>query len=204
MRHDIVLSGHGVHLVPLAPEHADGLFDFVDTDLWAGMAAPRPGTSGELAALFRSRLDDPGTIPFAVTDRRTGALLGTTSLRAYDPAQQRLEIRGNVFPGVSSGATTSIPRANTCSSLTRLRYWRFTGWPSARDARNTRSATAIERLGARFEGILRGHRTAPAGGRSDIAVFSILTQEWPQVRADLRRRLAPFAVEDDYAFFPVS
>ena len=203
MRHDIVLSGHGVHLVPLAPEHADGLFDFVDTDLWAGMAAPRPGTSGELAALFRSRLDDPGTIPFAVTDRRTGALLGTTSLRAYDPAQQRLEIGGTFF-----GRQFWGNHVNPASKHMLLAY-AFEVLEVHRvafrcDARNTRSATAIERLGARFEGILRGHRTAPAGGRSDIAVFSILTQEWPQARADLRRRLAPFAVEDDYAFFPVS
>lgn len=67
------------------------------------------------------------------------------------------------------------------------------------DARNTRSATAIERLGAQFEGVLRGHRAAPGGGRADTAVFSILSQEWPHVREDLRRRLAPFAVGADYS-----
>ena len=59
------------------------------------------------------------------------------------------------------------------------------------DARNTRSATAIERLGAQFEGVLRGHRAAPGGGRADTAIFSILSQEWPQVREDLRRRARP-------------
>ena len=67
------------------------------------------------------------------------------------------------------------------------------------DARNTRSATAIERLGAQFEGVLRGHRAAPGGGRADTAVFSILSQEWPHVREDLRRRLAPFAVGAGYS-----
>ncbi|WP_029704770.1 GNAT family N-acetyltransferase, partial [Arthrobacter sp. TB 26] len=97
MRHDIVLSGHGVHLIPLAPDHAEGLFDFVDPGMWAGMAAPLPGTCGELAGLFQSRLDDPATIAFAVTDGRTGALLGTTSLRDFVPTQQRLEIGGTFF-----------------------------------------------------------------------------------------------------------
>lgn len=97
MRHEIVLSGHGVRLVPLAPHHAAGLFDFVDAGMWAGMAAPMPGTASELAALFRSRLEDPATIPFAVTDGRTGALLGTTSLRDYVRDQQRLEIGGTFY-----------------------------------------------------------------------------------------------------------
>ncbi|SDP11539.1 Protein N-acetyltransferase, RimJ/RimL family [Arthrobacter sp. ok909] len=198
MRHEIVLSGHGVHVVPLAPEHAKGLFDFVDSGMWAGMAAPMPGTSGELAALFQSRLDDPATIPFAVTDGRTGALLGTTSLCDYVPAQQRLEIGGTFFGRQFWGSHINpaskhmlLAHAFEVLEVHRVAF--------RCDARNTRSATAIERLGARFEGILRGHRAAPGGGRSDTAVFSILSPEWPQVREDLRRRLAPFAVGGDCA-----
>ncbi|WP_427132777.1 GNAT family N-acetyltransferase [Pseudarthrobacter sp. S9] len=66
------------------------------------------------------------------------------------------------------------------------------------DSRNTRSATGIEWLGARFKGILRGHRAAPGGGRSDTAVFSLLSEEWPRVREDFLRRLAPFAVAEEY------
>jgi len=198
MRHEIVLSGHGVRLVPLAPGHAAGLFDFVDPGMWAGMAAPLPGTSGELAALFQSRLDEPATIPFAVTDGRTGALLGTTSLRDYVPAQQRLEIGGTFFGRQFWGS-----HVNPASKHMLLAYaYEVLGVHRVAfrcDARNTRSATAIERLGARFEGVLRGHRAAPDGGRADTAVFSILSHEWPQVGEDLRRRLAPFAVGSDFA-----
>ena len=199
MRHEIVLFGHGVRLVPLAPEHAAGLFDFVDPGMWAGMAAPLPGTSGELAALFQSRLDEPATIPFAVTDGRTGALLGTTSLRDYVPAQQRLEIGGTFYGRQFWGS-----HVNPASKHMLLAYaYEVLGVHRVAfrcDARNTRSATAIERLGARFEGVLRGHRAAPDGGRADTAVFSILSNEWPQVGEDLRRRLAPFAVGSDYVF----
>jgi RimJ/RimL family protein N-acetyltransferase len=193
MRHEIVLSGHGVHLVPLTPDHAAGLFDFVDPGMWAGMAAPLPGTSGELGALFQSRLEDPATMAFAVADGRTGALLGTTSLREYVPAQHRLEIGGTFYGRQFWGS-----HVNPASKHLLLTYaYEVLGVHRVAfrcDARNTRSATAIERLGARFEGVLRGHRSAPDGGRADTAVFSILSNEWPQVREDLRRRLAPFAV----------
>ena len=166
--------------------------------MWAGMAAPLPGTSGELAALFQSRLDEPATIPFAVTDGRTGALLGTTSLRDYVPAQQRLEIGGTFYGRQFWGS-----HVNPASKHMLLAYaYEVLGVHRVAfrcDARNTRSATAIERLGARFEGVLRGHRAAPDGGRADTAVFSILSHEWPQVGEDLRRRLAPFAVGSDFA-----
>ncbi|SDK51854.1 GNAT family N-acetyltransferase [Arthrobacter sp. ok362] len=197
MRHEIVLSGHGVRLVPLAPHHAADLFDFVDPGMWAGMAAPLPGTSGDLAVLFQARLDDPATIPFAVTDGRTGALLGTTSLRDYVTAQQRLEI-GGTFYGRQFWGSHVNPASKHMLLAYAYEVLRVHRVAFRCDARNTRSATAIERLGAQFEGTLRGHRAAPDGGRADTAVFSILSQEWPQVGEDLRRRLAPFAVRADY------
>ncbi len=57
------------------------------------------------------------------------------------------------------------------------------------DARNERSARAIERLGATREGRLRQHRIAPDGSVSDTLYFSILRDEWPAVRAGLEERL---------------
>lgn len=198
MRHEIALSGHGISLVPLSPDHAAGLFDFVDPGMWAGMAAGMPTTPDELAALFQSRLEDPANIPFAVTDQRTGALLGTTSLCDYVPAQQRLEIGGTFYGRQFWGshvnpASKNMLLAHAFDALAVRRV------AFRCDARNTRSAAAIERLGAQFEGVLRGHRVAPGGGRSDTAVFSILSGEWPRVRELLARRLAPFAVAEDYA-----
>jgi RimJ/RimL family protein N-acetyltransferase len=204
MRHDIVLSGHGIRLVPLGPDHASGLIDFVDPGMWAFLPEPMPEDAGGLRALLQSRLEDPATIPFAVTDGRTGALLGTTSLRDYIPVQQRLEVGGTFFGRQFWGT-----HVNPASKHLLLGY-AFDELGVHRvafrcDARNTRSAAAIKRLGARFEGVLRGHRPAADGGRSDTAVFSVLAQEWPQIREDLRRRLAPFAVGADFglgAFAP--
>jgi RimJ/RimL family protein N-acetyltransferase len=87
----------GLSLIPLAPEHAHALHDFVDASMWAGMAASQPRTAGELAALFEARISDPASLAFAVADERTGAMLGTTALNAIDAGQQRVEVGGTFF-----------------------------------------------------------------------------------------------------------
>ena len=161
------------------------------------MAAARPLDAAELAALFRARLEDPSVLPFSVTDQRTGALLGTTSLCDYVPSQQRIEIGGTFFGRQFWGS-----HVNAASKAMLLGYaFEVLGVHRVGfrcDATNLRSAKAIERLGAQFEGVLRGHRSAQDGGRSNTAVFSILAEEWPGVREGLRSRLAPFAVPASY------
>lgn len=189
MQHDVTLSGHGITLVPLSPWHAHALHGFIDSELWAGMAAPQPGSVEDLADLFATRLADPGSIGFAVTHEPTGQALGTTSLTDYSHAQQRTDIGGTFFGRQFWGTP-----ANRASKNLLLAY-AFDVLDVDRvgfrcDARNTRSATAISRLGASYEGTLRSHRLAPDGSRSDTAVFSILRNEWPSVRNGLLERLA--------------
>lgn len=115
------------------------------------MAAARPLDAADLAALFRARLDDPSVIPFAVTDQRTGALLGTTSLCDYVPSQQRIEIGGTFFGRQFWGS-----HVNSASKNMLLGYaFEVLGVHRVAfrcDATNRRSAAAIERLGAQFEG----------------------------------------------------
>ncbi|WP_255770507.1 GNAT family N-acetyltransferase [Pseudarthrobacter sulfonivorans] len=198
MHHEIVLTGHGLSLIPLAPEHAHALYDFVDEAMWAGMAAPQPHSADELAALFEAKTADPAGWAFAVTDQRTGAILGTTALNAFDAGQQRVEVGGTFFGRQFWGS-----HVNPASKHALLAF-AFEVLDVHRaafrcDARNVRSAAAIERLGATFEGVLRSHRTAPDGTRADSAVFSILQPEWPSVQQDLQRRLEPFALEGDGA-----
>ncbi|UVJ40990.1 GNAT family N-acetyltransferase [Arthrobacter sp. CJ23] len=193
MQHDVALSGHGISLVPLLPWHAGSLFGFVDSEMWAGMAASQPHSTEELAALFATRLENPDMVPFAVTGQNSGELLGTTSLTEYSPRQERAEIGGTFFGRPYWGS-----HVNTASKHLLLSY-AFEVLDVHRvafrcDTRNTRSANAIARLGAQYEGTLRGHRLAPDGSRTDTAVFSILQPEWPEVRGALLDRLAPFSV----------
>jgi hypothetical protein len=130
--------------------------------------------------------------------RATSAILGTTALNAIDAGQQRVEVGGTFFGRQFWGS-----RVNPASKHALLTF-AFEVLHVQRvafrcDARNVRSAAAIERLGATFEGVLRSHRAAPDGTRADSAVFSILRPEWPSVQRDLQRRLEPFAQQGDGA-----
>jgi RimJ/RimL family protein N-acetyltransferase len=198
MHHETVLPGYGLSLIPLAPEHARALHDFVDAGMWAGMAASQPRTAGELAALFEARISDPASLAFAVADERTGAILGTTALNAFDAGQQRVEVGGTFFGRQFWGSHVN-PASKHALLTFAFGVLHVQRVAFRCDARNVRSAAAIERLGATFEGVLRSHRTAPDGTRADSAVFSILRPEWPSVQRDLQRRLEPFALQGDGA-----
>ncbi|WP_077489254.1 GNAT family N-acetyltransferase [Sinomonas mesophila] len=190
MHHALTFASHGVRLLPLAPLHAEHLFDAIDPGLWAGMAVPRPESTEELAGLFCMRLEDPRALPFAVADESTGALAGATCLLELDLAQGRAEIGGTFFARRFWGSG-----ANAASKLLLLGH-AFEGLGLARvafrvDTRNLRSAHALARLGAVYEGTLRAHRPDHEGGRIDTAVFSVLDDEWPAVRSRLLARLEP-------------
>ncbi|MEV7605620.1 GNAT family protein [Paenarthrobacter sp. NPDC089322] len=189
MQHDLSLAGYGITLVPLYPWHANPLFGFIDSDMWAGMAASQPRNVDELAGLFASRIADPCTIAFALQSQRTGLMVGTTSLVDVNPDGQRADIGGTFIGRPWWGTPT-----NRASKFLLLEH-AFGVLEVHRvgfrcDARNTRSATAISRLGATYEGTLRSHRPAPDGSRSDTAVFSVLRAEWPGIRDGLMERLA--------------
>jgi RimJ/RimL family protein N-acetyltransferase len=196
MHHETVLTSYGLSLIPLAPEHAHALYDFVDATMWAGMAAPLPATAPELRALLEAKISDPASLAFAVTDQRTGAILGTTALNAFDAGQQRAEVGGTFF-GRQFWGTHVNPASKYALLAFAFEVLRVQRVAFRCDARNLRSAAAIERLGATFEGVLRSHRTAPDGTRADSAVFSILQPEWLCVQRGLQDRLAPFAQECD-------
>jgi len=191
--HDLVLAGHGVRLEPLGPQHAAALFPLVDADLWFGMTSPAPASVADLEAWIDAGVATPGTMAFAVVgDDGTGGE-GTVrgSTRFYDLARGpgRVEI-GTTFYGRDWwGGTT-----NPACKLLLLRH-AFEGWGLRRvalraDSRNARSCAAIQRLGAKPEGVLRKHRVAADGTVGDTAYFSIVDDEWPGVRDGLERRLA--------------
>lgn len=189
VHHEFVRSHSGITLTPLRPLHAEHLFPYIDSELWAGMAVGLPGSVPDLAELFTRRLEDAGTYAFAVVDDATRAVIGTSSLYDYNPEQRRVELGGTFYGRPFWGGVT-----NPAAKLMLLEL-AFTELGVCRvalrcDSRNTRSAAAIERLGATREGVLRGYRLAPDGTRVDTACFSILDNEWPAVREGLRRRLA--------------
>ncbi|WP_235781409.1 GNAT family N-acetyltransferase [Sinomonas notoginsengisoli] len=196
MHHELTFAGHGIRLLPLAPQHAEHLFGHIDDSLWSGMAARRPDSVEDLAELFAARLADPSALPFTVADGATGALAGTTGLYDVDARLGRAELGGTFFgrPHWGSGM-------NPASKLLLLQHG-FEDLTLSRiafrvDTRNARSAKALLALGAVYEGTLRAYRPGHDGPRVDAAVFSVLDAEWPMVRARLLARLAARA-------FPIS
>lgn len=181
-----MLRGHGVTLRALRTDDAGSLFHGIDAELWAGFAAPMPRSESELADLFAGRIARTDALFFAVIDEATGRVAGTTSL--YDIVPDRAEIGHTFFLREYWGS-----HVNSASKLLLLGH-AFESLAVARvafrcDARNQRSARAIARLGAVYEGTLRHQRRDPFGNLVDTMYFSILAEEWLAVKAGLETRL---------------
>ncbi|MCW2165181.1 Protein N-acetyltransferase, RimJ/RimL family [Microbacterium hydrothermale] len=186
--HDIVLEGHGIRLVPADPSHAAAAWPLTDPELWSRMTTPWADSVDAYAARVEQQRETPGLYAFTVQDADTGTVRGATTFYEYVPAQGRVEIGTTWYGRAFQGGTT-----NPAAKLLLLGH-AFDAWGVNRvalrcDARNERSARAIERLGATREGRLRRHRIAPDGSVADTLYFSILREEWPAVRVGLEARL---------------
>jgi RimJ/RimL family protein N-acetyltransferase len=190
VEHDLHLPGPVVSLVPLVPSYAEALAALGDVDAYAWHTSELPLTTEAAAASIEGLLANPTVLAFAVTSTSDGGLRGMTSFYEHAPVVPRVEI-GHTYYGRRfwGGAT------NPHTKLQMLTH-AFDTWSCERvalrcDADNTRSAAAIQRLGATPEGVLRGHRRRHDGTVADTAYFSILRAEWPQVRRGLLARTEP-------------
>ncbi len=182
----VTLAGAHVRLVPLAPEHHDGLVEAVrDGELWQlwYTAVPAPE---RMAAEIERRLGlqrAGSMLPFTVFTP-DGRVAGMTSYMNIDNTHQRVEIGSTWYAqGVQrTPLNTEAKRLLLAHALDTLqclavefRTHRF----------NTQSRRAIERLGAQLDGILRAHQRTADGALRDTAVYSITAAEWPTVRQHL-------------------
>jgi RimJ/RimL family protein N-acetyltransferase len=188
----LVLEGEHVRLEPFAEHHVTAMWRAArDPAIWTWM--PYRVASEEDVRRLLARADaglaQGVTLAFAQVWRATGEVCGSTSYLAIDAANRRLEI----------GATWLAPAfqrsaANTEAKLLLLGHaFETLGCNRVEfktDVRNTRSRAAIQRLGAREEGILRHHMVRPDGSLRDSVYYSILGGEWPAVRSGLQGRLA--------------
>jgi RimJ/RimL family protein N-acetyltransferase len=186
--HDVVLEGYGIRLTPAHPDDAADAWPLTDPALWAGMTTSWPDSVAAYADRVGQQRETPGMFPFTVRDAETGAVRGSTTFYDYAPAQGRVEIGTTWYGRAFQGG-----RTNPATKMLLLEH-AFDAWGVNRvalrcDARNARSARAIERLGAAPEGRLRHHRIAPDGSVGDTLYFSILREEWPAVRLGLEERL---------------
>lgn len=190
MQHDLTLSGPEVSLVPLSLDHAEAWAGLGDPDAYTWHTSPPPLTPVAAAENVRLFLDSPVILALAVVGTEDGALRGVTSFYEHAPAVPRVEI-GNTFYGRRHWGGPTNPHTKLLMLTHAFDTWRCERVALRCDADNARSAAAIQRLGARPEGVLRGHRRRHDGTVADTAYFSVLRAEWPAVRQGLLDRVEP-------------
>ncbi|ROR17063.1 RimJ/RimL family protein N-acetyltransferase [Comamonas sp. BIGb0124] len=182
----ITLRGQHVTLEPLVPGHAAEAREAVqDGDVWKlwYTAVPTPDQMDTEIARRLGLQDKGSMLAFAVRDAQ-GRFVGMTTYMNIDAANRRLEI-GSTWYSASvrrSGLNTEAKRlllAHAFDTLGCIAVEFRTHWF------NEASRTAIARLGARQDGVLRNHQIAPNGSLRDTVVFSIVASEWPAVQAHL-------------------
>ena len=188
----VTLSGRHVALHPLDPQHHDGLARAVqDGALWQLWYTSIPAPDAMAAEIDRRlALQAAGLmLPFTVMDRATGQAVGMTTYMNIDATTPRLEIG-------STWIARRVQRSalNTEAKLLLLTHAFDVLGCLAVEFRthfqNQQSRRAIERLGAKLDGILRQHMRLPDGSLRDTCVYSIIAPEWPAVRSGLEWRLA--------------
>lgn len=183
----VTLTGRHVELVPLAPAHAPALAEAVrDGDLWRlwYTAIPAPeAMAGEIAR--RLGLQAAGSmLPFAVLDGPGGAPVGMTTYMNIDAAGPRVEIGSTWY----AARCQRTPLNTEAKRLLLAHAFEALGCLAVEfrtHVMNHASRRAIERLGARLDGILRHHQRMADGSLRDTCVYSITQPEWPTVRTHL-------------------
>jgi len=188
VEHDLHLTGPVVTLLPLAAQHAGPLADLGDADAYAWHTSPPPLTAAAAGADIARLLANPTIIPFAVTGTDDGSLRGITTFYEHVPAVPRVEI-GHTFYGRRFWGGETNPHTKLLMLAHAFETWSCERVALRCDADNLRSARAIRRLGGRPEGVLRAHRRRHDGTVADTAYFSVLREEWPEVRRGLLDRL---------------
>lgn len=188
----VTLAGRHAALLPLAASHDAALAEAVnDGELWKLWYTSIPAPAGMGAEIERRlRLFADGSmLPFAVRSLASGKLVGMSTYMNVDQVNRRVEI-GSTWYARSAQRTP----LNTECKLLLLRHAFETLNCIAVEFRtsffNVASRRAIERLGAKQDGVLRAHMRHGDGSLRDTVVFSILPQEWPAVEHHLEFQLS--------------
>ena len=186
------LEGQIVVLEPLAAGHEDGLFAAAQhPEIWTWLAPV--GESREYfsawfaASLAESEAGREGV--FVTIDRESGKPIGSTRYLNLREAHRGLEI-GWTWLEPSMWRTGANVEAKLLMFEHAFGTLGCTRVELKTDARNERSRAAMEALPAQFEGIARKHMLMPGVGVRDSAYYSVINDDWPEVRANLERRLA--------------
>ena len=183
----VTLEGYGLRVLPLALEHEQGLqAAAADGALWTirVTSVPEPENTRQYIEDALAMRDAGNRFAFVVQDAASGKVLGCSSYHDILPAVKRVEI-GYTWYAQSVQRT----HVNTACKLLLMTHafetlgCHVVGWRT--DNFNFASQAAIERLGARKDGVIRGHALRRDGTIRDTVMYSLRAGEWPEVRAQL-------------------
>ena len=183
----VTLSARGVTLVPLALEHEAGLqAAAADGELWKLRitSVPEPENTRRYIEDALAMREAGNRFAFAVTDSATGQVLGCSSYPDIVPAVKRVEIGWTWY-----AKRCQRTHVNTAAKLLLMTHafetlgCHVVGWRT--DNFNFASQRAIERLGAKKDGVLRGHALRRDGTIRDTVMYSMRSGEWPEAKAQL-------------------
>ncbi|HET7793197.1 MAG TPA: GNAT family protein [Rhizobacter sp.] len=187
----VTLESDRLRLEPLTHAHLDGLLAAAaDGELWKLRitSVPEPQDTAAYIATALKQFEQGNRLAFAVIDKASGRVLGSSSYHDIVPAVERLEIGYTWY-------AQSVQRShvNTTAKLMLMTHAfetlgaRLVGWRT--DNYNFASQRAIERLGARRDGVLRHHALRRDGTVRDTVMYSLTAGEWPEVKAHLLYQL---------------
>ena len=188
----VTLRDERVLLEPLGLQHVEGLKRAAaDGELWTirVTSVPDPDDTRGYVERALQAFVEGHRLAFAVLDAKNGEVIGSSSYHDIVPAVDRLEI-GYTWYGRSRQRT----HVNASAKLLLMTHAfetlgaRLVGWRT--DNYNFASQRAIERLGARKDGILRHHAVRRDGTIRDTVMYSMTAGAWPEAKAELRARLA--------------
>ena len=183
----ITLSARGITLLPLALEHEAGLrLAAADGELWniRVTSVPEPENTRKYIEDALAMREAGNRFAFTVTETTTGKVLGCSSYHDIVPAVKRVEIGWTWYAKSSQRS-----HVNTTAKLLLLTHafetlgCHVVGWRT--DNFNFASQAAIERLGAKKDGVIRGHALRRDGSIRDTVMYSLRSGEWPEVKAQL-------------------
>lgn len=192
----VTLEGDHVRLEPMTHARADAIARELgrataDGAMWESKVTsiPRPEGMGAYVAQALKELDAGVSLPFVTIDRASGKAVGSTRYMNIEAPHRRLEI-GTTWIGKSFQRTAINSEAKYLMLRHAFEDLQCIAVDLRTHERNTQSRNAIERLGAKLDGILRNHRIMPDGSLRNTASYSIVDAEWPAVKAMLEARLA--------------
>lgn len=188
----VVLEGSRIRMEPLRPDHlADLALVAFEPSLWQ-WTIMGPQDEAGLSRWLETALAnaEAGTErPFATIDRASGRAIGSSRFLSIVPEHRRLEIGWTwvATPFQRTGVNREAKLLQLSHAFETLGANRV---EFKTHARNERSRTALAGIGATFEGIFRNHMIMPDGSIRHSAYFSVIAEEWPEVKARLEASLA--------------